>query len=54
MRRRAARAMIRWNTSVGGRAPLAQPVRAELESEAAREARELDELLGLDVSDWVG
>jgi hypothetical protein len=54
MRRRAARAMIRWNTSVGGRAPLAQSVRAELESEATREARELDELLGLDVSDWGG
>jgi hypothetical protein len=45
--------MIRWNTSVGGRAPLAPRVRAELESEAAREVRELDDLLGLDVSAWV-
>jgi hypothetical protein len=53
LRRRVARAMIRWNTSVGGRAPLAPRVRAELESEAAREVRELDDLLGLDVSAWV-
>jgi hypothetical protein len=53
MRRGVGRAMIRWNTSVGQRSPLAEDVRMELAEEAAREARELDELLGLDVGSWV-
>lgn len=51
-RRGVARAMIRWNTSVGRRAPLSDDVASELAGEAAREARELDELLGLDVGAW--
>lgn len=51
-RRGVARAMIRWNTSVGRRAPLADDVRTELAEEAAREAGELEELLGLDVGGW--
>lgn len=54
MRRRTARAMIRWNTSFNKRAPLPPPVQAELEGEAAREARELDGLLGVDARRWIG
>lgn len=54
MRRRAARRMIRMNTSFDKRDALSPAVRAELEGEAAREAGELDELLGLDLARWVG
>lgn len=52
-RRGVARAMIRWNTSVGRRAPLAADVRSELAELAALEAAELDELLGLGVQRWI-
>jgi hypothetical protein len=52
-RRGVARKMIRLNTSVSQRAPLSAEIQAELAEEAAREARELDELLGLDVGGWV-
>ncbi|HEU4803839.1 MAG TPA: sulfotransferase [Solirubrobacterales bacterium] len=52
-RRRTGDALTRVNTRFRRRDPISDPLRTSLVPEAERQVRELDELLGLDVSRWV-
>jgi hypothetical protein len=53
MRRRAGAAMKRWNTQFDRRPPVTDRVRDALRPEVERQVRDLDELIGLDVSFWL-
>lgn len=53
MRRRGGRALKRVNTRFERRPPVSPAVAAALRPEVERQVRELDELLGLDVSRWL-
>ena len=53
-RARIFRRIVRANTVYEPRPPLAGPLRARLEAELADEVRDLGELIGRDLSHWVG